>query len=396
MFLITASFGFLQPFVPLYLEGAGLTRSAIGVVSGIGSGAALLAQPILGRLSDRLDARRPIMLASAILAGLAYSFYRYSEGLWPFIVLTAIGVNGTMYLNAAGGVLIGRVSGRGRAGQTYAAYRVWGSVGYILVAVLSGWLLNRTLAGGSGGLGRSQLDSVFVRGPLIFVLVALAALFVPDVRSEQPHVARPDGLTVGADCVARRVSMSRFLQAFFLYQFSLYGASAYLSLFMKGLGSTPIWITATFAAGVVCEVLVMTRVGRLSDRIGRRPVLAVAFAVLPVRLLCYIPATGPLWVLVVQLLHGFNFGIMGAIAVVFVNDLADERERGAAQARLAAAGGLAVATGPALCGFIAQRFGIPWMFASMSVVGAVGAALFIGRVSEPARDYTRRDTVSAC
>jgi PPP family 3-phenylpropionic acid transporter len=177
--------------------------------------------------------------------------------------------------------------------------------------------------------------------------------------------------------------MTRFLQAFFLYQFSLYGASAYLSLLMKGLGATPMWITATFAAGVLCEVMVMTRIGHLSDCHGRRPILAVAFILMPLRLLCYIPASTPLWVLLVQLLHGLNFGIMGAIAVVFVNDLAPDRERGAAQARLAGVGGLAVALGPASCRLIAQRLGLGAMFAAMAAVGAVGAALFLARVPEP-------------
>jgi len=47
----------------------------------------------------------------------------------------------------------------------------------------------------------------------------------------------------------------------------------------------------------------MTQVGRLTDIYGRRPALAIAFLLMPLRLLLYIPATGPLWVLAVQTLH---------------------------------------------------------------------------------------------
>src|SRR3954452_13471807 len=72
MFLTVAAFGFLEPFVPLYLELSGLKRSEIGLVSGSAAGLALFIQPRLGRLSDRLDARRPLMLAAAITAGCAY------------------------------------------------------------------------------------------------------------------------------------------------------------------------------------------------------------------------------------------------------------------------------------------------------------------------------------
>jgi MFS family permease len=73
---------------------------------------------------------------------------------------------------------------------------------------------------------------------------------------------------------------------------------------------------------------------------------------------------------------------MGAIAIVFINDLATESGRGAAQARLAAAGGLATALGPAFCGALANRFGYGWMFAAMSAVGLVGAYIFLTQVHE--------------
>ena len=395
MLLVTASFGFLQPFVPLYLEAAGLTKSSIGLVSGLGAGAALLVQPFLGRVSDRIDARRHLMVASALLAGGAYSAYRITHGVVPFVLLTAAGVNGTMYLNAAGGVLVARIAAKGRGGHTYASYRVWGSVGYIIVALATGLLLTRSGAGSGGGLTRAALDPVFVWGPGLFVLIAVVALLVPDRKAPTTATRSGVGPRAEADEGLRRAAMTRFLQAFFLYELSLYGASAYLSLFMKGLGATPLWITVTFASGVLCEVLVMTRVGLLSDLHGRRPILAVAFVVMPLRLLCYIPATGPLWVLVVQLLHGLNFGIMGAIAVVLVNDLASDGERGTAQARLAGVGGLAVALGPALCGVIAQRLGIGAMFAAMAVVGAVGAALFLTRVPESGAVGSRSGTAEA-
>jgi MFS family permease len=88
MFLITGVFGFLQPFVPLYLEAAGLDKGRIGLVTGVGTGLALLIQPLLGRLSDRIDARRPVMCAAAVVAGCAYLGYRSGDGLLAFVLLT--------------------------------------------------------------------------------------------------------------------------------------------------------------------------------------------------------------------------------------------------------------------------------------------------------------------
>ena len=100
--------------------------------------------------------------------------------------------------------------------------------------------------------------------------------------------------------------------------------SGFLPVYMRQLGATGRQITWMFAAGVVCEVLVMMQVGRWTDKNGRKPALLAAFFLMPVRLLLYIPALGPLWVIGVQSLHGLNFGIVGTVSVAFVNDYAKD------------------------------------------------------------------------
>ncbi|RYG40026.1 MFS transporter, partial [bacterium] len=167
-----------------------------------------------------------------------------------------------------------------------------------------------------------------------------------------------------------------------LYNLALYGATGFLPIFMKSLGATGPWITWAFTGGVIIEVLVMRQAGRLSDKYGRRPILAAAFILLPIRLILYVPATGPAWIVAVQALHGINFGIMGAVAVAFSNDLASDVSRGHAQARLAVTQGLASAIGPLLFGIVAEKAGLPWMFAAAAGIAAVAAWVLLGRVED--------------
>jgi MFS family permease len=369
LFLVTSAFGFLQPFMPLYMEAAGLTRFQIGLVTGLGTGLAIVVQPLLGRLSDRFDARRPFICASALGAGLAYLSFPMASGLLTFMVLVALGANGTTYLQTAGGVLVGRMVQSRQGGAAYANFRVWGSVGYIVTSLVSGFLV------GPRATGRAGLDAVFHYGPLLFFVVAALAWGLPDRKSEVEQTAEDRRAPLPQN-------LRRFLGAYFFYVLALYGASGFLSLYLKSLGATGLWITGTFAAGVVVEVLVMRWSGRFSDRYGRRPALAVSFLLLPVRLLLYVPATGPLWVLFVQSLHGINFGIVGAVAVVFVNDLATERTRGHAQARLAAVAGFATALGPMVFGLAAQAMGLAAMFAVAAGFAAIGAAILVFGVED--------------
>jgi len=398
IFLSVAAMGYIQPFVPLYQSACGLSKAQIGIVAGVGSGTMLLIQPFIGRYSDRIDARRPLMLVSSIIAGLSYFAFAHVHTFLAFLLLTITGVNGVGYLNVAAGVLVGRIQGApALAGRAYAGYRVWGSIGYVVVALGTGLLLGHA---GHTHLDRASLVPIFTYGPITYLLVAIASIMVPDRKTSgiKPEakwpaaVKDPDrgpkpGIKPEAKwpaAVEERVdrNLQTFLIAFFLYSFAMGGVISYLGLFMKRLGETPLWISSTFAVGVISEVLVMVQIGRLSDRFGRRPALAVAFLALPVRLLLYIPATSALWIMAVHAMHGLNFGIMGAIAVVFVNDLAPAAHRGVAQARLAAAQGLAASVAPMTGGFLADHIGMGWMFALMAVVATAAAVLFLTHVHE--------------
>ena len=384
LFLVTSSFGFLQPFLPLFMSAVGLSVKDIGIITGLGSALALVIQPILGRLSDRFDARRPFIVVCALVAAAAYFSLPFARGFMPVLAVVAIGANGVSYLNAVGGVLVGRLVEANRGGTVYASLRVWGSVGYIAVSLITGLLLNFRL-GPAGTLNREALLPIFQFGPVLFLVIAGLGFFLPDKKRPPtaPKVAGKSSLSP---------NLRAFLASYFLYILALYGATSFLSLYLKQLGAKGLMISATFAAGVIVEVLIMRWAGRFSDRFGRRPALAVTYLLLPLRLLLYIPATGPLWVMAVQSLHGINFGIMGAVAVVFVNDLADNDTRGHAQSRLFAVGGLATALGPWLLGEIAGRYGLSMMFGSAAVMAVAAAAIFLFWVED---SHPQSDSLAA-
>ncbi|WP_309709978.1 MFS transporter [Armatimonas sp.] len=380
LFLITGSFGFLQPFTSPYYAASGLDKTQIGLITGLGMAIAVLIQPLFGKLSDKLDARRPLMVLAGLLAGAAYLLFRSAQGFWGFLTLTALGGIGIQFLNTVGGVLVGRLAQAGQGGAAYAKYRVWGSVGYICIGITAGFLLPA-----HPGMSHADLAPIFTYGPLLFFLIAAVSLCVPDIKLPKsipfaepvsplpPSGSAKRGLSVG---------LKHFFVAYFLYQFALYGASAYLPLFMKHLGATPRQVSLMFAAGVICEVLVMTQVGKWTDKNGRKPALIVAFCLMPIRLILYTAATTPAMVMAIQSLHGINYGIVGTLAVVYVNDCVTDAQRGTAQAALMATSGIAISVSPALCGWLANTYSFDTMFIVMSLVGMLGATYLVAHVPE--------------
>ena len=370
--LTTSVTGFLQPFVPLYLLEAGLTKSQIGLLAGCGAAMAFVVQPLLGKLSDHFDTRRPFVAVMAVLAALSYMCFPFLHGAPAFLFAVALGGNATLYMQGVGGVLVGRLAAKGKGGATYAAYRFWGSVGYMLVALLVGLVLRP-----EGNHGRAPLNLVFETGPLLFVGVAALARWLPD--SKRPPETEDDA-PPGKALI--QPNLRRFLAVDFLYVVSLYGATNFISIFMQHLGGQGLFLSCVFLPGVIAESLVMRVSGRYSDKYGRRPVLAVSYVLLPFRLLIYSVATSPWWVLGAQALHGFNFGIVGAVAIAFVNDQADHRTRGSLQAQLSLVTAGAGAVGPAIMGLVADRYGLPAMFEVAAALAAVATVIFLLFVDE--------------
>lgn len=382
IFLNIAVIGYLQPFVPIYQSACGMSASQIGLIASLASLSMLIVQPLLGVLSDRIDRRRPLIIVSSLVSAAAYYGYANVHGLAGFILVTIIGVNGMNYVAIACSVIVGRlVSAPEQAGRAWSAYRVWGSIGYVIVSVGVGFWLAHNPA--HSHLDRAILGSLFRSVAVVFACVAATAIAMPDPHrhADVPSTVigvkedRPPGVILSND-------MLLFCGAYFLYSFAMSGLFTYLSLYMKWLGESSTWITGTFATGVIFEAIVMSRIGRWTDRHGRRPALVLSFLSLPVRILLYLLGAGPLWILCVSAMQGLNYGIMGATSIVFVNEIADASSRGAAQARLSAVSGLAASIAPYTAGMLVQHLGIHWMLGVMAVISAAGSAVFIARVKE--------------
>lgn len=371
LFFVTATFGFLQPFVPLYFRTEQEDNLIIGIMIGCSTAAALFLQPVWGRLSDHFDTRRPFIFGLSLCAAVAYLSFPHAKGVWQFMALNAIGQNAVIYLNAVGGVLVGRMVSKHKGGTTYANYRLWGSVGYIVVTLAVGFSLGES----AKSLDIVSLNKAFSTAPFIFVFAALLAFWVPDFHKDKAERRKVEPPPLPAN-------LKWFLVCYFLYQFTLYGASTYLSLFMRSMTNNYAWVTAMFAGGVVCEVLVLRVSGRFSDEYGRRPLLVFTYVLLPIRLALYALCFAPYQVFLVQLLHGLNFGIMGAISVVLINDLCTDENRGQAQARLAVASGLAASISPIALGWISDWLSYRGMFLAVAGLAAVAAAILIVKLEE--------------
>ena len=136
--------------------------------------------------------------------------------------------------------------------------------------------------------------------------------------------------------------------------------------------------TALMSACVIAAQLVMLPmaviVARYADRLGRKPLCLVAFAILPIRGVLYTLSNDPVWLVGVQILDGVGAGLFGALTPIFLADLTrGTGHYNLSQGAVATIQGGAVAISGWLAGLVVVGAGYSAAF--LALAGIAGVAL---------------------
>jgi MFS family permease len=361
------------PFVSVYLTAQRWTQVDIGLVLSAASFVGLVGQIPGGALVDYARSERfvagvavvaicisaliyaalpifPMVLAGSVLHALA------SCVLGPAIAAISLGLVG----HAAIGRRLGRNARFASVGNGLAAAAM-GACGYLLSA--------RAVFGVTVLL-------------LIPALIALRSIAENEIDPERAHGAPPRQAAAKPPVRPGTLMQNRSLLIFAgcLLLFHL-ANSAMLPL----VGSVVTmksahWATLIIAACIVVPQLVVAAlspwVGMRAQIWGRRPLLLIGFAALPIRGLLFASVTNPYALLAVQLLDGMTAAILAVMVPLVVADLT----RGTGhfnlgQGILGTATGIGASLSATLAGYLSDRFGSPAAFASLAAVAFVGFVL---------------------
>ena len=128
-----------------------------------------------------------------------------------------------------------------------------------------------------------------------------------------------------------------------------------LPYYAEAFGATGVWVGAILTAYSAAQLVGASRLGRLSDRFGRRPILLMSLAGSAASLLLS-GLAGSLWLLLVARALAGLFGGSIAAAQAYIADVTTPGERAKYMGLLGASIGLGFVFGPALGSFLA-RFG---------------------------------------
>ena len=175
-----------------------------------------------------------------------------------------------------------------------------------------------------------------------------------------------------------------------------------LPIFLKDQAHASVPIIGVIAGAYYLGALMFSApLGRLSDSIGRKPVLVGGVALYAVSTLLFLSTTEPWWFVLFRFLEGAAAGAVWPAGQAFVADLSRPETRSRAYGWMTTAqfGGLVV--GPGLAAMLYQLVGGEgvWSFYAIFLFGGVASALtavvLVLAIKEPERSTSAHEAVGA-
>ncbi len=392
MLLASLPFGMLALGLPLIAREMGAGALAIGGLFSAYSLIVVVTQPIIGRGLDRFG-RRPFILAGLLGYAASNVVFGLASGVGGlYLAQLAQGVGSGLTWLAALAIVsdLAPVDGRGKEYGRIEETAFRGT----LIGSLVGFALLRLLDRVNIGEGLTLVGGwrLLSLGYAVATLIAAAVVWrnVPETlrrqegRAEESPEAPKDRQAVKD----RTWRLSGQLRVFMGITVLTAGAIALPSaIFMQYLNDNVstnlLTLALAFLPAAVAGSVLPSRLGGVSDRIGRRPPIVVALIVGGL-VIAAVPFVQSLWPLaILWVLEAAVFAAAIPAEEALVTDVAGRDHEGTALGYYTAAAALGGVIGPLVGGWIYERFAAVGTFGISALLMTLGAALVLLFVREP-------------
>ncbi|NKQ34847.1 MAG: MFS transporter [Chloroflexi bacterium] len=152
-----------------------------------------------------------------------------------------------------------------------------------------------------------------------------------------------------------------------------------LPLYVQGeFGATAVQITSLSTVFFSAQLIATPQLGRLSDRVGRRPVLIISQFGSFLALLLSGLAPGLAYLYVARIIDGLTGGNI-SVAQAYLSDVTDRQNRTSGMGIINVAFNSSLLIGPAFGGLVAARFGprVPFLLAAALALFTIALSYFL-------------------
>ncbi len=311
-----AFLGALVPYWSLYLGSFGFGAETVGVLMGMLHATRILAPSLWGWLADRTGRRMLIVRLGGLFAWLTFLLLFWAETPL-YIALVTLGFS--FFWNAILAQFeVVTLRHLGEEKHRYSRIRVWGSIGFIVAVVGTGWLLD--------WLDIRMLPMVLLG---LLVMIWLNTLVV----SQRPDRAQKESSSTSIGMVMRQPQVIAFFAICFLVQFGHGPYYSFFSPMLESQGYDRGVIGTLWALGVIAEVVLFIWMHSVLERWSYRVIMLVSLWLSVLRWVLTALFPDQMVVLVfAQLLHAASFGSLHIVGIGLVQHYFPPQTQGRGQA----------------------------------------------------------------
>lgn len=316
-FCYYAALGAYTPYIGRWVDALGHGGYIVGAMLGLWYASRIIGPPVWAHLVGR--SRRPgyWFLLGSILTTLCFALFLLSSG--ALALLTVMAVFGLFYNAVMPQFEAMTLSALGPRSEDYGRIRLWGSVGFLIVASSYGWLLDQ--------LGSNSFPLITL--PLFVLMVAAAWPH----RHDQPTQHLDDLSDAGH--LWRRPGVRRFLLVALLMQVGFGAFYVFYTLHLQTHGHSGAAIGALWGLGVAIEIAMFWSVPRLIARHGAPRLISICIALTVLRwIMTALLADSLIIMALAQTLHAFGFAVFHACCMRQMTEFFPGRRAAAGQSLL--------------------------------------------------------------
>jgi MFS transporter, PPP family, 3-phenylpropionic acid transporter len=357
--------GLIVPYLSVFLDGRHYSSMEIGEILAIFTATKIIGPTLWAMLADKSGKQLSIIQLGSGLALLSFTLLFWMSGYWP--VTFALALFSLFWTAILPQLEVMTMTSIRRSAKIYARIRLWGSVGFIVLAVIAGKVIEQFSS-----------EAFTYIGWLI-----LLALFLSSLRLKQPRAVYKKSSEDSS--LLSRLLLPSFILFFIsglLLQVSFGPYYSFFALFLRDLAYPSYAVGLFISLGVVAEIGVFFIAGRLYQLFGARLLIAFSFLVTAIR--WYLTgnfADNVIILFLAQLLHAASFGLYHSASIQFVQQHFQSNQQNRGQAiYIAGVYGVGGAIGAYVSGYLwKDGFGAvqSFEFAAIMCLIASGLACFI-------------------
>jgi MFS family permease len=373
--LTDASSEIIYPLLPIFLTtvlGAG--ASAVGAIEGAAETTSALLKLASGWWSDRVDRRKPIVVAGYALASLARPLIALAQSAGQVLAIRLTDRVGKGIRGSPRDALIAESVDPSIRGRAFGVHRAADNAGAVIGPLIAFALLRWE---------NLPLRTVFLLAAIPGILSVL--VLVMGVR-ETPREVAPKSDSTGPPTL-RGVPLGGSFWTFHssVFLFTLGNSTdAFLILRANQLGVSVALVPILWAALHVVKSAAAVPGGALSDKLGRKPLILAGWAVYAAVYFAFGLATETWHAWALFLAYGLFFGLTEGTERAMVADLVRRDRRGTAFGWYNLAIGIGALPASLLFGFVWDRWGPAAAFNVGAGFAAAAATLMIAVPSRTA------------